>query len=126
MSDWVDSRVRTAEKLVELQEKGVKVEVVAKNKADAKVLLELEKLKAAGGKVTILDMDGKGHNIHSKFILIEGVWRGKKQSVLINGTHNFTTNALQNNNEVILMFKNDPLFGEYQNYFNKLQTLFNN
>lgn len=126
MSDWVDSRVRTAEKLVELQEKGVKIEVVAKNKADAKVLLELEKLKAAGGNVTILDMNGKGHNIHSKFILIEGMWRGTKQTVLINGTHNFTTNALQNNNEVILILKNDPLFGEYQNYFKKLQTIFKN
>lgn len=121
MSDWVVSRINTAQKLTELQEKGVNVQVIAKDKADPEILTELDKLKSKGGDVKILKMPV---NIHSKFILIKGTWDGKPQEILINGTHNFTTNALRNNNEAMLLFKNSSLFKNYQDYFIKLkQTL---
>lgn len=120
MSDWVVSRIITAQKLTELREKGVNVQVIAKDKADPEILDELNKLKSKGGDVKILKMPV---NIHSKFILIKGTWDGKPQEILITGTHNFTTNALRNNNEVILLFKNNPLFKDYQDYFAKLKQV---
>ena len=121
MSDWVASRINTAKKLTVLQTKGVKVEVIAKDKADPEILAELEVLRSKGAYVKVLQMPV---NNHSKFILIKGIWEGKQQEILINGTHNFTTNALRNNNEAMLIFKDHPLFKDYQEYYSRVkQTL---
>lgn len=124
MSDWVASRVNVAEKLTALRKLGVKVTVVAKNKMDPEIDAELDKLKTAGGDVVILDMD-KGHNIHSKILMIEGTYDGvPNQKILVNGTHNMTTNALKNNNELSLVFKNDNLFDVYKTYMKTVYDTF--
>ncbi len=119
MSDWTDGRMDVTKKLTELEEKGATVEVIAKDKADQEVLEELQRLKEAGGYVKILDMDPE--NIHSKFMMIKGVWNGKQQKIIMCGTHNLTANALKYNNEVIVMLKNSALFDDYWNYFDALK-----
>lgn len=120
MSDW--SRIEVAEKLTELQRKGVKVEVIAKDKATDPVLAELARLKAAGGYVKVVSLSEK--NTHSKIVMIRGTWEGKKQSLLFTGSHNFTYNALKNNNEVLLRLKDEGLFKDYDNYFGELKRVF--
>ncbi len=122
MSDWSDTRVNVVQKLIALQEKGVRIEVIAKSSSGALIHTELQKLKAKGAYVNILVLPV---NIHAKFMLIKGMWDGKPNSeVIVTGTHNFTSNALKVNNEVILLLRNNLLFSEYQNYYNKLKNTF--
>ena len=119
MSDW--SRVEVAEKLTELQKKGVKVEVIAKDKSGDPILEELDRLKAAGGYVKVIKMSEK--NNHSKITLIRGTWEGKPQKLVFTGSHNYTYNALKNNNEVLLMLRNDKFFKDYNDYFEELKRI---
>lgn len=119
MSDW--SRVEVAAKLTELQLKGVRVEVIAKDKSDAGVLEELDRLKAAGGYVKVIKMAEK--NTHSKITLISGTWDGKKQDLVFTGSHNYTYNALRNNNEVLLKIDRAKTFEEYNTYFDELKRV---
>ncbi|MEJ5964292.1 phospholipase D-like domain-containing protein [Pedobacter immunditicola] len=122
MSDWVDSRIVTVKKLIELLDKGVKVEVIAKSSAGALVQKDLELLRSKGAYVKILVLP---INIHTKFMLIKGKFDGQNSEVIVTGTHNFTTNALRSNNEVILLLKNNPMFKDYQDYYLKLKNTFN-
>lgn len=122
MSDWVDSRIATVKKLVELLDKGVKVEVIAKSSAGELVQKDLELLRSKGAYVRILVLPV---NIHTKFMLIKGRYDGVNSEVIVTGTHNFTTNALRSNNEVILVMKDNPLFKDYQAYYQKLKATFN-
>lgn len=118
MSDW--TRVEVAEKLNELAEKGVYVEVITKNKSgNADAVNEVYKLRAKGGYVKIVDMNKA--NTHSKIVLIKGKWDGKEQEIVLCGSHNFTHNALRNNNEVLLLLKNSSLFKDYYEYFDELK-----
>mgnify|MGYP003945785165 CR=1 FL=1 len=122
MSDWVDSRIATVKKLIDLLDKGVKVEVIAKSSAGALVQKDLELLRSKGAYVKILVLP---INIHTKFMLIKGRFDGENSEVIVTGTHNFTTNALRSNNEVILLMKNNPMFKDYQVYYQKLKDTFN-
>jgi len=122
MSDWSDTRLNVVQKLIELKEKGVTVEVIAKSSSGPQIQAALQTLKDKGAYVNILVLPV---NIHAKFMLIKGGWNGKPNSeVIITGTHNFTSNALKVNNEVIILLRNNGLFGDYQNYYHKLKTTF--
>lgn len=122
MSDWSDSRRPVVDKLAQLHEKGVKIEVIAKSGIGDFTRAQLQKLADKGAYIKILQMPSQ--NIHSKFMLINGTWDGKAQTVIINGTHNYTSNALRYNNEVILLLKNSPLFKEYQANYEKIKANF--
>lgn len=125
MSDWVKSRINVAEKLLDLRKKGAKVELVVKSSIDIEVQQVLKELVNAGGSVKMYNMTQPGQkvNIHAKFMLIEGSWSGASAKVLVTGSHNFTTNALRNNNEILLQWVNAPLYDSYVQYFNELKTI---
>lgn len=119
MSDW--SRTEISDKLVEIQKEGYKVKVITKNKDDNLVALErLKPLSEHGGEVNIVDMNNG--NTHSKFVLVKGKKDGKESTFVYAGTHNFTYNALKNNNEVIIELINSSLFQDYWNYFEELES----
>ena len=122
MSDWVDSRIVTVKKLHELLDKGATVEIIAKSSAGVLVQKELDLLKAKGAFVRLLQLP---INVHTKFMLIKGTWDGEASEVIVTGTHNFTTNALKYNNEVIVLLKNNSMFKDYQTYYNQLKVTFN-
>ena len=119
MSDW--SRVEVAEKLTELQKKGARVEVIAKDKSTPEVLAELERLSLAGGYVNVVKMSEK--NTHSKITLVDAMLDGKRQKLVLTGSHNYTYNALKNNNEVLLTLRSGPWFKWYNDYFDTLKKV---
>lgn len=121
MSDWTNTRLNIVEKLAELQTKGATIEVVVKNKIDDNIMAGLRQLQQKGAYLKVYDISKA--NIHSKFILIEGNWLGKNAKVLITGSHNFTNNALRNNNEVMVLLKDHALFTNYTTYFENLKTV---
>ena len=124
MSDWVVSRNELTEKLISLRQLGTQISVIAKNKADLQVLEKLQILKELGAHILILDMEKNGYNMHSKYMLIDGNFEGKYQQVVINGTNNFTTNALRNNNECILIIRDSKIFEAYLANFNAIKATF--
>ncbi|OAQ39321.1 hypothetical protein A5893_11715 [Pedobacter psychrophilus] len=127
MSDWTASRLNVVNKLQELLLKGAKVEVVAKSKADPEILTGLENLRKKGAFVKILNLTLSSQpkiNIHSKFFIIDGAWKGEKCKIVATGSHNLTGNALRNNNETLLILKNfNGLFSDYTNNFLELKKL---
>ncbi len=122
MSDWTASRLNVVNKLQDLANKGTKVEVIAKSKADVEILVGLENLRKSGAFVKVYNISIT--NIHSKFFMIEGKWKGEQCKILATGSHNLTGNALRNNNEVLLILKNyNALYDSYVSYYNEMKKL---
>ncbi|TPE41052.1 phospholipase D-like domain-containing protein [Pontibacter mangrovi] len=125
MSDWTATRINVVEKLGELHEQGATIELVVKSSIDADVLRGLRTLEEKGVYLKVYNMTESGQakvNIHSKFMLIEGEWEGEQAQVLVTGSHNFTLNALRNNNETILLLKNSALYNDYIAYYTALKA----
>jgi len=124
MSDWV-SRPAITDKLRELQIAGASIELVVKSSIGDDAKSGIAVLKANGAKVTNLNMTEPGQkiNIHSKFLLLEGPMKSGATSLIATGSHNYTMNALINNNETLVMLENSPLFSKYKDYFKTLLTL---
>lgn len=119
MSDW--TRTEVADKLTELEKEGVDVKVITKDKdGNSSAIERLQKMVKAGGELHIVPMAKM--NTHSKLVLIKGELNGKPLKWVITGTHNFTYNALKNNNEVLLELKNSSLFKGYWDYFDELES----
>lgn len=126
MSDWTNARINIVEKLSELQDQGATIELVVKNSIDASVLDGLRALEDKGAYLKVYNMTESSQakvNIHSKFMLIEGVWDGQQAQVLITGSHNFTGNALRYNNETMVLLKDHILYSDYINFFEELKTI---
>ncbi|MBB6612832.1 hypothetical protein H7F15_17455 [Pontibacter sp. Tf4] len=122
MSDWTNTRLNIVQKLAELQTKGAKIEVVVKDKIDDSIMTGLRDMQKKGAYLKVYDISKA--NIHSKFLLIEGNWQGNGNAkVLITGSHNFTQNALRNNNETMVLLKNHALFTNYSAYFERLKAV---
>ncbi len=125
MSEWTDTRLQITDKLFELLDAGATVEVISKSSIGPGVYRELRELEQRGASVLIYNMGSTGQriNIHTKMMLISGEWNGTAADVLVTGTQNFTRNALQNNNEIILLLENHEVFPFYEEYFEELKTL---
>lgn len=121
MSDWVVSRINVANKLSELVTAGARVEVVVKDKIDAEIQAVLRDMQSRGAFIKIYNISRT--NIHSKFLLIEGKYKGQQSTIVATGSHNYTTNALRNNNETLLMLRNSSLYANYVSYYNEMKKL---
>lgn len=121
MSDWVVSRINVANKLSDLVAAGARVEVVVKDKIDAEVQAVLRDMQSRGAFIKIYNISRT--NIHSKFLLIEGKYKGQQSTIVATGSHNYTTNALRNNNETLLMLRNSSLYANYVSYYNEMKKL---
>jgi phosphatidylserine/phosphatidylglycerophosphate/cardiolipin synthase-like enzyme len=127
MSDWVASRINVVQKLDELLAQGATIEVIAKSKADQEILDGLENLRIKGAYVKIYNLTYSNQvkiNIHSKFMLIRGKWKGEQCDLLVTGSYNFTTNALRYNNEALLILKNhNDFFSTYMKVYDDMKKL---
>lgn len=105
MATWSNPRRGLASKLVSLYQAGANVAVVIKpDEAGTEVLQILE----SGGVPLHRYLP-----VHSKYVLIDGVWRGTARKVILTGSHNFTGPALTGNDEVLLRLQNDALHAAF-------------
>ena len=126
MSAWTDSRRVILEKLSELETEGADLQIVTKSSVGPETYDRLQQLSEDGAFIKIYSMGNSDQpriNIHSKFMMIDGVWNGDESKILVTGTQNFTINALRNNNEVSLLFRDHKFFSQYEAYFDKLKNL---
>lgn len=126
MSAWTDSRMVIVDKLSELLSQGADLQVVTKSSIGEETYDELRQLSDDGATVKIYNMGNSGEpkiNMHSKFMMVDGVWDGEDTNLLFTGTQNFTMNALRNNNEVSLLFRDHEFYSRYKDYFDELKSL---
>lgn len=121
MNGWTTNRNNIVDKLLELRKRGATVEVITKSDNSSELLSSLNVLRDFGGYLKILPYPQQ--NIHSKFMLIKGVWEGKRQTLILCGSHNYSSSALKTNNEVLIMLKNSSLFENYEDFFNKMKKI---
>lgn len=124
MARW--TRVNEAKKLTQLEKVGVTVQVITVGHTSAvsdKVKDQLSLLKKAGGYVKYIDRKTEGSD-HSKTMLVKGIWKGKKQRVILTGSYNYGIVTLKGSNNFLLILKNSVLFDAYWNNFNVVKRLF--
>lgn len=120
MSGWAESRMAIMDKLEEMATAGAEIEIITKSNIASAVQERLENFATRENvEVKIFDMS-KGANIHSKFILIDGNWKGTDSKLVWAGSQNFTNNAYKYNNETSLMLEDPGVYEEYLDYYENL------
>ncbi|SFK35771.1 phospholipase D-like domain-containing protein [Streptomyces pini] len=110
------TRVGVANRLVELRRAGCTVDIVYSNtSADS-----WNALHASGGPVLrCYDHDDDGDSgtpsrvVHSKYMLIDGWYAGKRDKVVWTGSANYTYSGLRYNDETIMKINSDTVYAAY-------------
>ncbi|MFF4833024.1 phospholipase D-like domain-containing protein [Streptomyces sp. NPDC001315] len=113
------TRVAVAKKLWELDNAGCYVDVVYRlldESASGAVVAQLAAPTAYGGiALHKLDEDSDGTSTHSKYLLIEGTYKGvPDQKIVFTGSHTYTVRALQGNDEALLKYADATVHDAYR------------
>ncbi|MEW2573194.1 phospholipase D-like domain-containing protein [Streptomyces sp. NPDC047070] len=129
------TRLAIAEKLVDLKKAGCSVSIVyaesdsAKSSGGAKGTWE--KLHTTGGPTVRCYNDDRDplnpgkklvtpYIIHSKYILVDGMYDGVKNKVSFTGSGNYTGPALRENDESIVKVDDDAVHDMYKVHFDRV------
>ncbi|WP_327356049.1 phospholipase D-like domain-containing protein [Streptomyces sp. NBC_01304] len=132
------TRQQIADKLVDLKKKGCSVYVTyaetdsAKSQGGTKGTWE--KLHTSGGPSVRCYNDDRDplhpgqklvapYIVHNKYVLIDGVYDGKRNKVTFSGSGNYTAPALRENDEVIVKVDDDQVHDMYRVNFDRLRTV---
>ncbi|MGV9880926.1 phospholipase D-like domain-containing protein [Streptomyces sp. NPDC003006] len=61
--------------------------------------------------------------IHSKYLLIDGMYDGKRNKVSFTGSQNYTAPALRENDEAIVKVDDDSVHDTYRSHFNRTRAV---
>ncbi|MFF7338081.1 phospholipase D-like domain-containing protein [Streptomyces sp. NPDC008163] len=126
------TRQGVAEKLTALQKAGCAVEVVyaeTDSLAGSGTAGTWEALHASGGPSVRCynhdedgDPDTTNSVVHSKYLLIDGMYSGAVNKVLWTGSHNYSGPALRENDEALLKVDSSTAHDAYVATFNSLKS----
>jgi HKD family nuclease len=122
MARWNFERFPLAMKLVEIAERGVNIEIITRNNPQIVDDIILRALSHRPN-ITLHTADVDRLNIHSKYVLYEGFYRGEDAKILWVGSHNFTGMAMRNNYETWTEVRDDKIFQEFSDNFAELKSL---
>ncbi len=106
---------RLSEGLIAAHQRDVQVRILTDNQKSEDRGSDIDLLQAEG--ITV-KMDASKHHMHHKFAIFD-------QSILINGSFNWTRSATEKNQENILVTGDERLVGEFQDKFDELWRKFN-
>lgn len=130
MPFWTEARLAIVNKLRSLMSGGAKVEIVVRSNVD--VYDALVDLAHEGAFVKMYNYSNvagvKQIQIHSKVMMIQGEWNGKKTKLILTGSENYTGSALKANGENNLLlssyhFKHPEIFKSYEENFEAIKVL---
>ncbi|GLI65802.1 hypothetical protein VaNZ11_009423 [Volvox africanus] len=101
--------------VLNLYQKGVKVRIITDNDQSSTQGSDIAKFRAAGIPVR---QDHSPAHMHHKFAIIDG-------RLLLNGSFNWTRQAVTGNNENVTVLSDLSLIQAFQAQFNKLWSMFN-
>ena len=102
--------------LIEVHNRGIPVRVICDNECEKKSTSKIKKLASVG---IVCKTDNCSYYMHHKFAIID-------VSVIITGSFNWSTQAVNHNQENILFLENKYLAQKYLEQFNKLWSLYDN
>ena len=102
--------------LIEVHNRGIPVRVICDNECERKSTSKIKKLASVG---IVCKTDNCSYYMHHKFAVIDA-------SVIITGSFNWSTQAVNHNQENILFLENKYLAEKYLEQFNKLWSLYDN
>jgi phosphatidylserine/phosphatidylglycerophosphate/cardiolipin synthase-like enzyme len=109
---WYFSRDDIARKLRQLADQKCWIEVVHTT-LDAGSRGHL----AGHDRIVLYQIAGT-YEVHSKYMLIEGTYAGKKDTKwVMTGSHNYSTAALRENDETLLRIESGPIHDQYRSNF---------
>lgn len=102
------------DELIKLHQKGVKVRVISDDEQAERAGADMPRIQAAGIQGRL---DQSRANMHHKFCVVDGI-------VLINGSFNWTRQAVEKNQENLIITDDTVLIQAYNSEFEKLWTAF--
>jgi hypothetical protein len=129
MYQWTSSRLYLARRLKTLKNKGCEVKVImSPSEWDLEVmpiLRKFDKKKAKTtykyGNILLRTGDRHGRFVHSKFIIVNGKWGSdKKAHYVFTGSGNWSKSGLRFNNELNLLIKGGPAYGQFKANWKKI------
>lgn len=113
---WYFSRNGIARKLRELADRKCWVDVVYTNMdADVRSIL------GGHSRIKLYRISGD-HIVHSKYMLIEGTYAGKRNTKwVVTGSHNYTNAALRENDEALLRIESATIHDQYRANFRAMR-----
>ncbi len=130
MYQWSILRVRLAERIWSLDDRGCKVTIMFDpTRVDPGVLRALTRSGGRHGGVTIVpaatDEDENGivdQMVHDKYMLVNGVYAGDTSAkVVFTGSANWTNNALHYNDEYMLRIWDSAVYNAYASHWDKVR-----
>ncbi|HYH92955.1 MAG TPA: phospholipase D-like domain-containing protein [Candidatus Saccharimonadales bacterium] len=131
MYQWSDLRIRLAERLWALDDRGCKVSIMFDPwKVDPSILRTLSAPGGRNGGVTIVpastDDDGNGSvdiMLHDKLLMIDGSYAGDTSAkIVFTGSANWTNNSLHYNDEYLLRIWDNAVFTSFLRHWEKLRA----
>ncbi|WP_155884574.1 phospholipase D-like domain-containing protein [Actinomadura flavalba] len=110
------TRDKVAAKLSELDHDGCDVQIASGSLGESVAKKLTMPGKGDGPQVRYF----AGANVqaaHSKYLLIDGLYAGKKRRLVVTGSHSYTWDALRNNDEAMLSIDNAATFNAYAGNF---------
>ena len=110
------TRDNFAKAIIEVFKKGIKVRVIADDECVKNYGSDIYKLAACG--IPCKTDNSAQFHMHNKYAIID-------ESVIVTGSFNWTTQAINNNQENLLFIEDKELANKYLKEFNKLWNEFN-
>lgn len=111
MAYFTDPRVGVATHLTRLADEGCEVRVLVRQGLDRVGILVMAEMDNSDVKLSAFppaDDDEDSVSIHSKYMLLDGTFRGETdQQIVWTGSHNYTGPALDQNDETLLRIRDD-------------------
>ncbi|MBP2322723.1 phosphatidylserine/phosphatidylglycerophosphate/cardiolipin synthase-like enzyme [Kibdelosporangium banguiense] len=109
---WYFSRDDIARKLRQLADQKCWIEIVYTTLDDG------SRGHLTGHDRIVLYQISGNYEVHSKYMLIEGTYAGKKDTKwVMTGSHNYTSSALRENDEALLRIESGPIHDQYRANF---------
>ncbi|WP_425549419.1 phospholipase D-like domain-containing protein, partial [Actinomadura miaoliensis] len=119
LSSGLFTRSGVAKRLSRLDDAGCDVRLVSASFGES-TLKALRQPGRNGGPQTRFFTEKQTREAHSKYLLIDGWYNGRRRKVVMTGSHSYTTAALRYNDEAMLTIESKATYDAYLRNFNRV------
>ncbi|RFU37531.1 hypothetical protein DZF91_32380 [Actinomadura logoneensis] len=119
LSSGIFNRTEVAKALSRLDDQGCDVQVVAATFGTG-TLKALARPGRHGGPAVHYFTGDSAAQAHSKYLLIDGTYNGRRHRMILTGSHSYTVDALRYNDEAVLTLMDSSAFPLYVSNFGKV------
>ncbi|GAA1553023.1 hypothetical protein GCM10009678_39980 [Actinomadura kijaniata] len=119
VSSGILTRTGVAGRLTKLDDRGCRVQVVADEIGES-AMRTFTKPSRNGIPEVRYFTRGQNRTAHSKYLLIDGIYKGHRRKLVLTGSHSYTTDALRYNDESMLWVFGGHVHDVYVRNFNRV------